>query len=239
MAYITTNKILLFCFFISLSLSLYLPFLFLSLSLSLSIYIYIYILSDALIAWIPLTLSLSLSLSPSVPISVGSLDGISCPHRAEECNCLLVRKHCCVHEKKSFWKRCLWFRTYISSRARMSCLSWMGWKMGGEWSNSWCFQNLSKTARRSFALFLSSFFFFYLSLKSNWYNHTLVLTWLQRGRISVLFNFHDNLLIAVYNLLMHMLTSISVDEMLLSEYMDLSNNFTMFILTVDPQLWVE
>ena len=55
-------------------------------------------------------------------------------------------------------------------------------------------------------------------LESKWCNHTVVLTWLQFGKIPALFHqrsiFHmiDNLSRAVHVFCMHMLTLLSVDE---------------------------
>ena len=74
-----------------------------------------------------------------------------------------------------------------------------------------------------------------VSLKSKWCSHTVLFTQLQLGRILVLFyqrsNFHmvHNLSIAVYDLPMCILTSLSVDEILLLKYMNCSTNFRGFL----------
>ena len=66
--------------------------------------------------------------------------------------------------------------------------------------------------------------FIYLGSKvGKWCNHTIELTWLQLGRIYVLSKRSDfqmviNLSIAVHALLIHVLTLLSVDEILLSRY---------------------
>ena len=64
-------------------------------------------------------------------------------------------------------------------------------------------------------------------LESKWYNHTVALTWLHFRRIPILSDFHmvDNLLIMVHVLPMRMLTSLSVDEILLPRYMNRFTNF--------------
>ena len=69
-----------------------------------------------------------------------------------------------------------------------------------------------------------------VSAKSKWCNYTLVLTWLKLGRIPILSDRSDfhrflNVLIAVHGLLMYVLTSFSVDEILLPKYMYWSINF--------------
>ena len=70
-----------------------------------------------------------------------------------------------------------------------------------------------------------------LLLKSNWCNHTVVLTLVCLWRNPILFyqlsDFHMvvNLSIAVHALLIHLVTSFSVDEILLPRYMNRSTNF--------------
>ena len=77
-----------------------------------------------------------------------------------------------------------------------------------------------------------SFFSLCVSLESRWCSHTVVLTWLQLKRISILFyqidqilTWVDNRYIAIYVLPMHMLTSPSVNEIFLLRYMNWSINF--------------
>ena len=77
----------------------------------------------------------------------------------------------------------------------------------------------------------SSFHLAFL-LNSKWCNHTIVPTWLQLGRIPILFHQRDqisirllNQSIAVHILLMNISTLLSVDEILLPRYMNWSTNF--------------
>ena len=83
-----------------------------------------------------------------------------------------------------------------------------------------CSKQHSASLGNSYQAFSSS-----TLLKSRWCNHTIVLSQLQLGRIPDLFyqrlDFHivDNLLIAVDAFPVHVLTSLSVDEILLPRYM--------------------
>ena len=119
------------------------------------------------------------------------------------------------------------------------CLTWIVFEMGDEWSYS-CyfvqcyFQDLFKIACSILVLFPSSFFSKCL-LISMWCIHTVVLTQLQLGRNTVLYHQLDlaSLWSTVYVLVEHKLTSLSVDEILLLRYVNLSTNFRSL------SLWVE
>ena len=84
-------------------------------------------------------------------------------------------------------------------------------------------------------IFLCSFHLAFsprVSLKSKWCNHTVVLSWLQLGKssrfiLSERSDFHMvvNLLVAVHRLPICMLTSLSVDEILLPRCTNWFTNF--------------
>ena len=104
---------------------------------------------------------------------------------------------------------------------------WEGYK----WPYSYCFvgcsfQNLFKTTC-SFLLAFSPG----ISLKSKWCDCTLVMIWLQFGRIPILSEISDFHMVvsrstAVHVLPMSTLASISVDEILITSYRNWSTNFS-------------
>ena len=105
----------------------------------------------------------------------------------------------------------------------MSCLSLMLCEIEGKWP-------YSQSSHLGFSL--------RALLKSMQGNHTIVPTWLQLGRIPILFsqrvNFHivNKLSIAVHAFLMHILTSLSVDEILLPSYAKWSTDFQGLLFNV-------
>ena len=98
----------------------------------------------------------------------------------------------------------------------------------------------SRRCSKQHAAFLCSFHQSFppcILLKFKWCNHTVVLTWLELGRIPILFlskGLHShiviNLSIAVHALPMCMLILLSVDEILLPRYKNWSTNFKHFII---------
>ena len=110
-------------------------------------------------------------------------------------------------------------------------------KMGGKWLYNCCFCRVllsvvvQNSMQHSHSFYLAAFSSS-VSLESMLCSHTVVLTRLQLERISLFIlskrsDFHmvDNLSIVVYALPIHMLTSLSVDEILLPRYMNCSTNF--------------
>ena len=113
-------------------------------------------------------------------------------------------------------------------------LNWMVCEMGSKWSHSYCFvrccfQDLLK--QHAASLYCSRLVFSsVVSLQLKWCNHTLILIWLQVGRIPILSEGSDfymviNLSKAVHAFPMHMLILLSVDEILLLRYINWFTNF--------------
>ena len=111
--------------------------------------------------------------------------------------------------------------------SRMPCSSWMVFEMGTKWPHSCCFvgccfPDLFKTAR---SIIYCSFLAFM------WCIHTIVLTQSQLEKIRFILLYRSdfyiivNQLKAFYTFARGMLTSLSVDEILLPSYVNLCNNF--------------
>ena len=136
----------------------------------------------------------------------------------------------------------------------MPNLSFLVCEMGDKWSYSCCFFN---TAVRIFfqnqhvaflcsshlAIFLL-LFFFNVSLEPRWSNYTVEPTQPQVGSNSVLFfseisGFHmiDNLSIEVHAFPTCILALLSVDEILMSRYLNMSPNFRGIPLKVGMVLF--
>ena len=122
----------------------------------------------------------------------GLLDDILCLLRVDECKFFFQdNQYWCVHLQDSTGKGRLWVRPCISGSAPYIFIvlgRWfVRWEING-WTASFvgcCFQNLFRTAWSMLASFLISFSLI-VSLMSSWYNHTIVLTWPQFGRILIL-----------------------------------------------------
>ena len=117
--------------------------------------------------------------------------------------------------------------------------------MGGELKYIYCFlcsfQNLFKTFRNVYVCTSHLTFSTIVSFVSWWCNHTIVVTQLQHGRIPVSFLLNrsdfsmiDYLSIAVHSFPMHILTSLSVDEISLPRYVNCSTNVRMFNVEIAP-----
>ena len=156
------------------------------------------------------------------------LDDIKCPPRTGKCKFLLVGKNWCVHELESIEERRLWVRPYFFICSLDVWLKLQGWYSYCLWGA------VARICSKYHAVFLcGSHLAFSPSVpsESKWCNHILVLTRLQLGRITVLFHqWSDpdvflNLSIAVYDLIMPVFPSLSVDEILLPKNMNWSTNF--------------
>ena len=183
--------------------------------------------------------SLSLTIRPYWSLFIVSyLDSTQWLHKADECEFLQVGQHWCVHVQDSIGECLFWFCPYFIS---MSCSSyWDGfarWEVSGRTTavlqgaaSRICSKQHAATLCSSHLAFSPS-----VSLESEWCNHTVVLTRLQLGRIPILFhqrsNFHmvNNPLITVHALPMHILISLSVDEILLLRYRNWFMNFRIAI----------
>ena len=120
---------------------------------------------------------------------VNLLNGIQYPHRADESRFLLVGQHWCGLVKRSIWECCLWVHLYFQT-----CfvhLTWMVCEMRGKWSYSCCFVSccFQELFKRACSILVKSHLVFSqgILLKSKWCNHTVILTWLQLGRIILYF----------------------------------------------------
>ena len=138
-----------------------------------------------------------------------------------------------VHRKKP-----LFYEVFPVSPAEfsMSCSFYFDGEMKNKWPYSCCcvgccFQDLF--LRHATSLNNSHLAFSpYISLESWWCSHTIIVTWLQLERILLLFyqrlNFHtiNNLSIVIYAFSMRKFTSVLVDRIWLSKYLNLSTNFS-------------
>ena len=115
-------------------------------------------------------------------------------------------------------------------------LTWMVFEMGGKWLYSCCFVgfyflDLFKTAWTILSLHFVSIYVVYpyrsIDTGTVWKNSHFILS--DRSD----FHMINNVLITVHTFTRHMLTSFSVDEMLLPMYMNLSNNFKGLTLKVE------
>ena len=127
---------------------------------------------------------------------------------------------------------------FVSASPAISRVSGSSWKVcekGDKWQYSCCigrccFQDLFKIAHSIFALLTSSFFFKYLvevQVEQPYNSTDTVITWKNSCFIlSASLDFHivGNPSIAVH-IFYVMLTSLSVDEILLSRYVKWSTNF--------------
>ena len=103
--------------------------------------------------------------------------------------------------------------------------------MSCKWQYSCCFQDVSK--QHTASLFSYNIAFSPdISLKCRWCNYMIILTMLQCRRILILFlsecsDFHlvFNLSRVVHAFPRHMLTLLSVEEILLTKYVNWSTNF--------------
>ena len=121
-------------------------------------------------------------------------------------------------------------------------LSWMTHAMGSKWPYSCCFVgccflDFFKTARR-ILVSSTSIFFPSVSLTSKWCIYTVVPTRSQLGRNHILTERHNfrminSLSIAHITFLMLIITSISVDEILLPRYVNCLTNFRCLPLEVE------
>ena len=149
---------------------------------------------------------------------------------------LRVGQHYCVQRRTSHLSSSLLLQQCPMCFVR---LTWIVCEMGGSWLNSccfveYCFQDFWKQFAPS--LYSSHLDFSPSALfKSWWCSHTLVLTWLQLDRNSRFilsersdFQMIINLSIVVHAFPVRMLTSLSVDEILLLRYMNWSTNLRGF-----------
>ena len=123
-------------------------------------------------------------------------------------------------------------------------LTWMDFAVVVKWLYSgsfvgYCFQDLSKTARSILVSLLFRFFSLCFICVHVSEVNTVVLTQLQLKKFRFIlsdrsdFHMTDNLSIAVHVFAWRMLTSVSVDEILLPKYVNLSTNFRSRTLRVD------
>ena len=131
-----------------------------------------------------------------------------------------------------------------------TCLVRLGWFLRWEVSSNTAatlWGVASRIRSKQHVAFLCSFHlaFFPCALSASmWYIHRVVSTQPQLGRNTILFyqrsDFHmiDNLLITVHAFAWNMLTSLSVDEILLPRYVNLSTNFSglLLIMEMTPRL---
>ena len=80
--------------------------------------------------WHHLFFWISLTIYPYQPSLLLSLpDGILCPHRADECNFLLVNPNWCIHVEESKGESRLWIPPYFSINAQH--VLFMRWEVNG------------------------------------------------------------------------------------------------------------
>ena len=180
-----------------------------------------------LLAQICMTLFHHLSLSPSLP--AGLLDYLLCPYQAVVDKFLLVSQHLHIHVKGSIGERCLWVCPYFSDSVLHVLFVLFGWFL--RWEVSICttavLWDVTSWICSIFVQFLSSFFSICLVIirvVNLCHKIDMITAWKKLHFIlSDKSDFHmiDNLSIAVLAFTRHILTSNSVDEMLLPRYVNL------------------
>ena len=158
---------------------------------------------------------------------VCSLNWIQCPPWADRP--ILAPSYVGVHKRTLLTRSTLLFQ---QCPLCSGCFTWIVCKMGDKWLYSCyffgcCFQELLKTARSLFVNTLSFFSVFFLS-SGVWQYSSIDTDWKNSHFIQsegLYFHQIDNLSITVHVLPMHLLISVSVDEILLLMYVKWSTNF--------------
>ena len=146
------------------------------------------------------SLTFSCHASLSISLFISPLDGTQCPDKADKCKLWLVNQHWCVHVLDFTREGCLWVHPYFTCTVQHFMLTFLRWYVRWEVSGHTA-ANMWSAAYKQHAVPLCSYHLAFFPKRPD-------------------FNMVDNLSIAGHVFSICILTSLSVDEILLLRYIN-------------------